>query len=107
MDQFYRDHFDVYLNFHRPCAFATVTVDEKGRRRKKYETYQTPYERLKSIKGVAKHLREGVTLLCDPLSLQYLTGAEIDYKDDIEGSQFVIRNPNANSTCGCGSSFSA
>ncbi len=62
IDQFYRDHFDVYLNFHRPCAFATVTIDEKGRRRKKYETYQTPYERLKSIKGVAKHLREGVTL---------------------------------------------
>ncbi len=62
IDQFYRDHFAVYLNFHRPCAFATVTVDEKGRRRKKYETSQTPYERLKSIKGIAKHLREVVTL---------------------------------------------
>jgi transposase InsO family protein len=62
IDQFYRDHFDVYLNFHRPCAFATVTIDEKGRRHKKYETYQTPHERLKSIKGFAKHLREGVTL---------------------------------------------
>jgi iron-sulfur cluster insertion protein len=49
----------------------------------------------------------GVQLLVDPMSLQYLVGAEIDYKDDIEGSQFVIRNPNATSTCGCGSSFSA
>ncbi|ADU91338.1 iron-sulfur cluster insertion protein ErpA [Taylorella equigenitalis] len=48
----------------------------------------------------------GVSLLVDPMSFQYLVGAEIDYKDDIEGSQFVIRNPNATTTCGCGSSFS-
>lgn len=47
----------------------------------------------------------GVQLLVDPMSFQYLVGAEIDYKDDLEGAQFVIRNPNANSTCGCGSSF--
>ena len=50
--------------------------------------------------------RAGVTLLVDPMSLQYLTGAEIDYEDGLEGSRFVIRNPNATSTCGCGSSFS-
>lgn len=49
----------------------------------------------------------GVTLLIDPMSLQYLTGAEIDYQENIEGAQFVIKNPNASSTCGCGSSFSA
>jgi iron-sulfur cluster insertion protein len=49
----------------------------------------------------------GVTLLIDPMSLQYLTGAEIDYQEGIEGAQFVIKNPNATSTCGCGSSFSA
>lgn len=48
----------------------------------------------------------GVTLLIDPASYQYLVGAEIDYTDGIEGSQFVIRNPNATTTCGCGSSFS-
>ncbi len=47
----------------------------------------------------------GVELLIDPMSFQYLVGAEIDYKDDLEGAQFVIRNPNANTTCGCGSSF--
>lgn len=47
-----------------------------------------------------------VTLLIDPTSYQYLVGAEIDYSDGIEGSQFVIRNPNATTTCGCGSSFS-
>jgi iron-sulfur cluster insertion protein len=46
-----------------------------------------------------------VQLLVDPLSLQYLAGAEIDYKEDIEGEQFIIRNPNAKTTCGCGSSF--
>ena len=48
----------------------------------------------------------GVQLLIDAMSFQYLTGAEIDYKEDLTGSQFVIRNPNASSTCGCGSSFS-
>jgi iron-sulfur cluster insertion protein len=48
----------------------------------------------------------GVTLLIDPMSFQYLTGAEIDYSEGIEGAQFVIRNPNATTTCGCGSSFS-
>lgn len=51
--------------------------------------------------------RDGVTLLIDPMSLQYLVGAEIDYQDNLQGSQFVIRNPNATTTCGCGSSFSA
>jgi len=48
----------------------------------------------------------GVSLLIDPMSYQYLNGAEIDYKDDLEGAHFVIRNPNAATTCGCGSSFS-
>ena len=51
--------------------------------------------------------KAGVTLLIDPASYQYLVGAEIDYSDNVEGSQFVIRNPNATATCGCGSSFSA
>ncbi|MBM4197031.1 MAG: iron-sulfur cluster insertion protein ErpA [Gammaproteobacteria bacterium] len=49
---------------------------------------------------------QGVTLLVDPMSIQYLAGAEIDYKEDLEGARFVIRNPNAATTCGCGSSFS-
>ncbi len=50
--------------------------------------------------------KAGVTLLIDPMSYQYLVGAEIDYTEGLEGSQFVIKNPNATSTCGCGSSFS-
>lgn len=50
--------------------------------------------------------RDGVTLLVDPLSLQYLRGAEIDYSENLSGAQFVIRNPAARTTCGCGSSFS-
>lgn len=50
--------------------------------------------------------KNGVTLLIDPMSYQYLVGAEIDFSEGLEGSQFVIRNPNATSTCGCGSSFS-
>ncbi|QTR50065.1 iron-sulfur cluster insertion protein ErpA [Candidatus Thiothrix anitrata] len=48
----------------------------------------------------------GVTLLIDPMSFQYMVGAEIDYSEGLEGAQFVIRNPNATTTCGCGSSFS-
>lgn len=51
--------------------------------------------------------KNGVQLLIDPMSYQYLVGAEIDYKEDLEGAQFVIKNPNATTTCGCGSSFSA
>ena len=50
---------------------------------------------------------QGVTLVIDPMSVQYLIGAEIDYREGLDGAQFVIRNPNAKTTCGCGSSFSA
>lgn len=70
INRFYQEHFNPYLNFHRPCGFATVTVDEKGRRRKKYKTYQTPYECLKLLVNAArsepsepeKYLRQGVCL---------------------------------------------
>ena len=50
--------------------------------------------------------REGVSLIIDPMSFQYLVGAEVDYTEGLEGSRFVINNPNATTTCGCGSSFS-
>lgn len=56
--------------------------------------------------GDTKVVTDGVTLLVDPMSMQYLGGAEIDYTEGLQGSQFVIRNPNASTTCGCGSSFS-
>ncbi len=70
INRFYEEHFNTYLNFHRPCGFATVTVDAKGKRSKKYETYQTPHERLKSIVNAArskesepdKYLRKGISL---------------------------------------------
>jgi iron-sulfur cluster insertion protein len=52
-------------------------------------------------------VKNGVTLLVDSMSFQYLVGAEIDYSEGLEGAQFVIKNPNATTTCGCGSSFSA
>src|SRR5688572_9970055 len=57
--------------------------------------------------GDSRVVNQGVCLVIDPMSFQYLAGAEIDYKEDLEGAQFVIRNPNATTTCGCGSSFSA
>src|ERR1041385_1061295 len=59
----------------------------------------------KSEEGDTRVENEGVTLLVDPMSFQYLAGAEIDYSEGLEGAQFVIRNPNATTTCGCGSSF--
>ena len=70
INQFYEEHFNAYLNFHRPCGFATVTVDAKGRRNKKYKTYQTPYERLRALVNAArirpsepeKYLREGLSV---------------------------------------------
>ncbi|OGT31957.1 MAG: iron-sulfur cluster insertion protein ErpA [Gammaproteobacteria bacterium RIFCSPHIGHO2_12_FULL_35_23] len=56
--------------------------------------------------GVETDMTIQVKVLVDPMSFQYLVGAEIDYKEDLSGAQFVIRNPNAKTTCGCGSSFS-
>ncbi len=50
--------------------------------------------------------KDGVTALIDPMSYQYLVGAEVDYKEGLEGARFVVSNPNADTTCGCGSSFS-
>ncbi|MBW8067227.1 iron-sulfur cluster insertion protein ErpA [Ferrovum sp.] len=50
--------------------------------------------------------RKGVDMVIDPMSFQYLNGAEIDFQEDLEGSRFIIKNPNATNTCGCGSSFS-
>ncbi|MBL8024712.1 MAG: transposase family protein [Elusimicrobia bacterium] len=61
INEFYRTYFNSYLNFHRPCGFATVTVDRKGKRHRIYKTYQTPYDRLKSLPNPARHLKEGVT----------------------------------------------
>ncbi len=59
----------------------------------------------KAEEGDSSVSNRGVTLLVDPMSVQYLMGAEIDYKEDLQGAQFVIRNPNAQTTCGCGQSF--
>jgi iron-sulfur cluster insertion protein len=55
--------------------------------------------------GDSQVVNQGVTLVIDPMSVQYLMGAEIDYKEDLQGAQFIIRNPNAKTTCGCGQSF--
>ena len=57
--------------------------------------------------GDSEVVNLGVTLVIDPMSVQYLMGAEIDYKEDLQGAQFIIRNPNATTTCGCGQSFTA
>jgi transposase InsO family protein len=61
INRFYQEHFNEYLNFHRPCGFATVSVDEKGRRHRTYRDYMTPYEKFKSLDDPAQYLREGVS----------------------------------------------
>lgn len=58
------------------------------------------------IDGDTEVAKDGISVLIDPMSFQYLQGAEVDYVEGLEGSQFVVRNPNASTTCGCGSSFS-
>jgi iron-sulfur cluster insertion protein len=58
------------------------------------------------IDGDTEVEKDGVTVLIDPMSFQYLQGSELDYVEGLQGAQFVIRNPNATTTCGCGSSFS-
>jgi len=62
IDRFYADLFNEYLNYHRPCGYATVTEDEHGRRRRKYDTYLTPYERFLTLEKPERYLRPGLTL---------------------------------------------
>ncbi len=58
-----------------------------------------------SIDGDIEVVTDNVSLLIDPMSMQYLEGAEVDYVESLQGAQFVVNNPNASTTCGCGSSF--
>lgn len=61
INEFYRTHFNQYLDYHRPCGFATITVDAKGKQKKIYATYLIPYEKLKSLPNVEEYLKEGIT----------------------------------------------
>lgn len=70
INQFYQDHFNLYLNFHRPCAFADTITDKKGKQKKVYKTYQTPFERLRSLKNADLFLKNETTFeTLDALSL--------------------------------------
>jgi len=62
VNRFYKDYFNVYLNYHRPCGFATIVTDRKGKQKKKYDTYQTPYESFRSLKNPKQYLKKGITL---------------------------------------------
>lgn len=63
INQFYKQHFNVYINYHRPCGFATVITDKKGKQRKiyKHRDYQTPYDKLKSVNNAGQHLKKGIS----------------------------------------------
>lgn len=83
INRFYEEHFNAYLNFHRPCGFATVTVDAKGRGKKKYKTYQTPYERLRSLVEAARTGdSEPEKYLLEGLSLKILDGVAARQSDN-------------------------
>ena len=74
INDFYFGFFQEYLNFHRPCAFPTEVIDSKGKIKKKYryQDYQTPYEKLKSIPDASKYLKEGITLkMLDEIARRY------------------------------------
>ena len=72
VNTYYQNFFNPYLNFHRPCGFPTITVDEKGKKRKVYQTYKVPYETLKDITGANKFLKPGVTFKkLDIIAYQY------------------------------------
>ena len=61
INAFYREHLNVYLNFHRPCGFATIVTDRKGKEKKKYDTYRTPFEKLQAIENWERYLKPNVT----------------------------------------------
>lgn len=60
-NRFYKEYFNVYLNYHRPCGYAAITIDKRGKQKKKYDIYQTPYAKLKSLKRAKKYLKKGIT----------------------------------------------
>ena len=62
IQSFYKETFNEYLNFHRPCGFATETVTEKGKIRKKYDTYLTPFEKFQSLPNHEQFLKKGITM---------------------------------------------
>jgi transposase InsO family protein len=62
INDFYRNHMDMYLNFHRPCGFATLRIDRRGKETKKYDIYRTPFEQLQTIEHVEAYLRSGVSI---------------------------------------------
>ena len=117
-------HAPDYLSLQRPLEFTTAAaakvrelVAEEGNLELKLRVYIQgggcsgfqygfEFDEQQGEDDLAVNT-DGVTLLVDPLSLQYLMGAEVDYTESLHGAQFVIRNPNAKTTCGCGSSFSA
>ncbi len=74
VNQFYKTYLNIYLNFHRPCGFATITVDKKGKQKKIYkqENYQTPYERLKSLKNAEQYLKQNISFeMLDKIAYEF------------------------------------
>jgi len=61
INSFYQDYFNIYLNYHRPCGFATIKVDARGKEKKVYDVYRTPYEALKSLPNAKSFLKKGIS----------------------------------------------
>jgi hypothetical protein len=72
VDCFYQNYFNLYLNFHRPCGFATVTIDKRGKEKKRYDIYMTAYEKLKSLPNATEYLKEGTTFeMLDKIAYEF------------------------------------
>jgi transposase InsO family protein len=83
---FFKKYFNVYLNYHRPCGYATIFTDKKGKEKKKYNIYQTPYERLKSLKNAEQYLKSGINFkILDKIAYQFSDNefAEIMEKEKV------------------------
>jgi len=101
INRFYREYLTSYLNYHRPCGYATITVDKKGKEKKKYDTYMTPHEKLSSLPKVEDYLKPGITLAnLDEIAYKYsdVEFASIMQREKRKLFQEVIRRPKVKTT---------
>jgi len=96
INNFYQEYLNVYLNYHRPCGFATLTIDKKGRQKKVYKNYLTPYEKLKSLKDSEKYLKEKITFaILDKIAYQKSDNEFADLMQKAKDELFKkFKNPN-------------
>ncbi len=89
-NKFYQEDFNVYLNFHRPCGYPTITIDKRGKQKKKYDMYQTPYAKLKSLPEAVKYLKKGVSF--EKLNKVAFTNSDNEFVGIMQKKKEVLFN---------------